>query len=158
MARVTLPPVVPGAEPSPLERRAAALEKTKAAFGLKRFSFRRDRDCGRMIMHHLGLLGRRLRLSKLGKYRDAAGAQAALQRLGFANLIEVCDDRLERIPFARALVGDVMAFEAEPGPFADLGCLVIYMGDGAVFGYHADAQRPVVMKLTAEPLACWSAL
>lgn len=141
-----------------LERRARALESTKIKFGLKRFSFARGRDCGQLVAFHLGKLGRSLSIGSAGSYKDAAGAKRAVERLGFPNLPAFMDDRLERVPYARILVGDIVQMPAEPGEFCDLGALAVYHGSGTVFGYHADAQRPVVMKLLEPPVACWSAL
>lgn len=156
--KVTLPPVRAGHQPTALERRAAALERTKAKFGMKRFSFRLGRDCGQMVAFHLNCLGRNLGLASAGSYKDASGALVSLQRLGFSNLPDLCDDRLERIPFARRLIGDILQMPAEDGPFAEIGALAIYLGDGAMLGYHSDAERPMILKLVDQPIAVWSAL
>lgn len=159
MSRVTLPPPPrKGRHRTELERRVAAANATKAHFDGKAFSFRKQQDCARLVMFHMRQLGRPLSVAAAGTWKNAEGARAALQRLGVASIPELLDAQLERIPFARILVGDVLQMEAEPGVLSDMGAMSVWLGHGTAYGYHEDALGPVPMLLVDQPLAVWRTL
>jgi len=154
-----LPPSPPkGRKRTEIERRVDATNATKSQFEGKAFSLRRQRDCGRMIAYHMRQLGRPLPISAAGSWTNAEEARKALARLGVANIPELLDKNLERIPFATIKVGDVIQLEAEPGVLADVGALAIWIGNGTAFAYHEDATGPVAILLVDPPLAAWGVL
>lgn len=92
-------------------------------------------DCVRIAAWHLRQFGYRPRLSKAGAYKSALGAKAALARSGYASLADALDDLgLSRIAPAEALIGDLLMGESGD-PFGALG---IYLGNGAMLGFHED--------------------
>lgn len=157
--RIPLPPPPPaGRKRTVLERRRDATYATMQEFGSKRFSFRLGRDCVKMTLFHLRKIGRPIKVATAGSYRDAAGAKRALERMGYASVSEAMDAHFERIPFSRVLIGDVVLADVGDGEFSEIGGLGIWMGDGTVFCYHEDAERPVSVVLMETPVATWGVL
>lgn len=156
--RAALPPPPPkGRKRSPLERRADALEATRAKFDGRRFSFRNGRDCARKFQFFMKALGRPIPAAGAGKYSDAAGAKRAIRRLGFESLPDFIDAHLERKPFASILLGDIVQLPAA-GALAELGAIGIWMGSGTAYMYHEHSRGPVPAMLVEPPLAVWNVL
>lgn len=159
MSRVTPPPAPrKGRHRTELERRVDAANATKRHFDGKAFSFRKQQDCARLVMFHMRQLGRPLKVAAAGSWKNAEGARAALQRLGVGSIPELLDAQLERIPFARIMVGDVLQLEAEPGVLADMGAMAIWLGHGTAYAWHEEALGPVPMLLVDQPLGVWKSL
>ncbi len=116
-------------------RRVAAAQKTLDRFMGQPFGWG-TADCSRMVAFHLRQMGFKPALARFGSYKTAIGARAALKRAGFETLGDVLDAMcLVRIPPAAAIVGDIVQGDSgEP-----LGALGIYLGNGAMLGFHEDA-------------------
>lgn len=158
MKRPEYPKPPKGRKLTPIERRVAACNATMKRYQGKLFSFRRDRDCARLVHFHAGKLGKRVNVGKAGKYATPAEALAALRKLGFEDLPALMDARFKRIGHASALPGDIIQMPAEPGELSEIGCLAVWLGDGAAFGFHGETGRAEPMKLITDPLAAWSLL
>lgn len=131
-------------------RRTNAAQATLDRFRDQPFQFGKN-DCVRMVAFHLRRLGYRPQLAKAGTYRTALSARRALVKYGYDTLADALDGlRLERIPPAAAIVGDIGMCAAD----TDLGAIVIYVGNGRIFGYSEDAEGAVVMQ-PIEVEAAW---
>lgn len=141
--------------PTNLERRVKAAQATVDSFKDKPFSFEHNRDCAKMalfMMHELGV--KPIAKAKIGSYKTATGAKAALRRIGVNNLSEFMDLHFERIGEAFALPGDIIELEGEESP---IGALGIALGNGLVLVYHEEAEGAVVGKVNSS-LAAWRIL
>lgn len=128
----------------PLVRRQKAVEATMERFRGKAFAFG-SVDCAKVTAFHLKQLGHKVRLSKAGQYKTLIGAQAALRRLGYETLPEAMDGHgFERIPPARALLGDIVSFPCEH----PIGALGIVIGNGNMLAFHELHDQPVVMTMS----------
>ena len=156
--RALPPPPEKGRKRTAIERRVDACNATMRKFQGKRFSFRLERDCARLVAFHLSKMGRPVQIAKAGKYADTAGALAALARLGASDLPSLMSQHFETIGHASALPGDVLQIPAEGDELTQIGCLVVFLGDGAVFGFHGETGRAEAMRLMVEPLGCWRVL
>jgi hypothetical protein len=151
------PPPKKGRKRTPLERRTHALERTRAKFDGRRFSFRNGRDCARMFQFFMKELGRPIPAAAAGTYSDGKGAKRAIRRLGYESLPDFIDAHLEQIPFASILPGDIVELPAA-GALADLGSIAIWMGSGTAYMYHEHARGPVPAMLIEPPLRVWKSL
>ena len=137
----------------PLVRRQQATAATMERFRGKHFTLG-SVDCVKMVAFHLRRFGRKLPLSKAGQYKSVLGAQAALKRLGYANVIEAMDGQgFERIAPASTLIGDIVAFEADH----PLGALGIVAGNGNMLAFHESHDEPVIMTMGRVEIA-WRVL
>ncbi len=137
----------------PLVRRQMATKATLAHVHGRKFALGRL-DCARMAAFHLKQLGWRVRLSKIGNYKTALGARAALRRLGCETVMEAVDSLgLPRIAPARALPGDLVSFACGH----ELGALGVVVGNGNMLAFHESHELPVIMAMTGVDLA-WDAL
>lgn len=135
-----------------LVRRQRAVEATMAYVRGRKFRLGKL-DCARMTAFHLKQLGWRVRLSKIGTYKTALGAKAALKRIGCATVVDAIDALgLERIAPARALPGDVVSFPCDH----ELGALGIAVGNGNMLAFHELHELPVVMAMSGVNIA-WKA-
>jgi len=101
-------------------------------------------DCAKMAAFHLKQLGVKVRLSKAGQYKTLIGAQSALKRLGFDDLIQAMDGHgFERIAPAAALTGDIVSFACDH----PLGALGIVVGNGNMLAFHESSDMPVIMTM-----------
>lgn len=132
-----------------LEKRVEAAQATLDKFKEKPFKFGRY-DCAQMVAFHLRRIGKPVKVSKAGTYHSLLGAQKALKRLGYDDLLQMADAHFERIPPASALVGDIVAMPGLEGP----GTLTVAMGNGRVLGYHEDAVGAVIVQ-PHEMIAAW---
>jgi hypothetical protein len=134
-----------------MTRRVAAAQATLDHFEGKPFAWG-SCDCSRIIAWHLRKLGHKPGVARFGNYRTALGARAALTRGGFASLADVIDAiGLPRIAPAAALVGDIVQGESGD-PFGAMG---IYLGNGAMLGFHEDAPGATKLRRIALSTA-WS--
>jgi len=137
---------------SVLRRNAA--QSTLDKFKEQDFSFADGRDCGKMVHHNLKELGVAMPIAKVGSYKTAVGARAALRRaFGVTTLPEVMDKYFPRIPPAAALPGDVVEVAGD-GP---LGTLTVALGNGLVIAYHEDVSGAIVGRLN-EAITAWRTL
>ncbi len=138
-----------------LELRRDAAQATLDKYKDDAFSFESGKDCGKMAAFCLKQLGVPVRgMAKLGNYKTALGARAALKRaFGVDNLPALLDTMFERIPPAAALPADIIELNGT-GP---LGTLSISCGNGLALAYHEDFDGAVVGNV-AEPLAAWRTL
>lgn len=138
-----------------LERRRDAAQATLDRYKNGAFSFEDGRDCAKMISFHLRQMGLKLfPMSKVQAYKTPLQARAALKAaFGVDNMLDLMDTKLERIPPAMAIVGDIIAVEGE-GP---LGALTIALGNDLVLAYHEDYSGIVVGRLQ-NALAAWRTL
>jgi hypothetical protein len=138
-------------------RRERALMATMTRFQGRSFKLGRF-DCVVLVRAHLVAMGRR-GLPRLPKYRDPAGAMAALKGQGVKTLRQLLDKHLTRIPPAAMLPGDIALVKAEKGEAAwQAGTVVIAVGRKWL-GWHPDG-RPlaVIEPLVDRPfLAAWRA-
>lgn len=136
----------------PLERRRIATQATVDRFKDEPFTWGRF-DCGKMIAFHLRKMGRPIAHAKAGSYSDALGAARAMKRLGFDNLGALMTSRLEIIPPASALLGDLIEFEGDHM----LGTLGVALGNNAALMYHEDAAGAVPCRIVSA-LTAWRVL
>lgn len=138
---------------SVLLKRQKATRATIDHFGNKSFAWG-SVDCGKMVAFHLKRLGHTVRLSKAGPYKTALGARGALKRMGYSNLIEAMDGTgLVRIPYASALIGDIVSFASDEA----IGALGVAVGNGNMLAFHESHEFPVVMTMGRIDFA-WKAL
>lgn len=134
-----------------LIKRERAVAATLEAFGGKLLDFK-SRDCVRMVKYSLHHRGLGVPLLKGLRYRTEEGAGRALEKLGLSGLDDGVDRAgLTRIPPALAWIGDIVALPA-PAPFA--ASLMIYVGNGRLFGVAPGERRFAVIE-PAEFLAAW---
>lgn len=88
-------------------------------------------DCARMVAFALKRQGLKISLLAGGRYSTPLGAAKALKALGHKTLLDAVDTRLDRIPPAACLAGDILALPAES--FG--GALMLAVGNGRAFGY-----------------------
>lgn len=122
------------------DRRAAITQKTVARWRGRPFRWGKA-DCGHLALAHVEAMGHRPDVT-LRHYRDALGAARALKDLGVDRLPALLDrlDCLQKLPApAFALPGDLVALPADDGEGGGLGAICIYLGNGAVLGWHPDA-------------------
>jgi hypothetical protein len=133
----------------PLVLRQKATAATMERFRGKSFAWG-SVDCAKMVAFHLKQLGHKVRLSKAGQYKTARGGSAALKRLGFDDLPAAMDGHgFERIPLARAMIGDVVAFPSDHA----IGALGIVTGNGNMLAFHEAHEQPVVMSMNVIDVA-----
>ncbi len=133
-------------------RRVAVTQATLDHWSGKEFAWGKA-DCAKMTRFHLKAMGRKVRFGARGGYATALGARRMLRRMGHADLAAALDAQLlPRIPLAMALEGDIVAGEGDD-TFHALG---IYLGNGAVLGFHTDTGKagPLRLDRSAE-LICW---
>ena len=142
---------------TPMERRVAATEATKAQFEGKPFAWGTS-DCVRLATFHVRQFGWKVRLARAGGYTTALGAKRALTRAGFADLAAAIDGHgLPRIALARVLVGDLVQGEGDPEDNLGFGAIGVALGNGAVLGWHPDAPGGCVLRPSGL-VAAWSVL
>jgi hypothetical protein len=112
-------------------------------------------DCAKLVVDHLKRFGHHVRLAKIGAYKTALGASAALRRMGAVDLTAALDAiltiwRLDAPAFA--VTGDVVMLPGDDGVFDALG---IYLGNGAVLAWHPDAEGLVVQNEFTMWKAAW---
>lgn len=127
-----------------LQRRVAATEATKARFAGRAFDWGKQATCIHLLRFHAAQMGHQLPI--VPRFRSALGAKRALKAQGVATLPELMDKHFPRIPAAQMLTGDVAAF---PGD-GELDALMIYGQLRAVLGWHEDAARCQIARLTDE--------
>ena len=132
-------------------RRVTAAQKTYDRFKEQPFDWGKA-DCSRILAYHLRQFGHKPALARFGAYKTAIGARAALKRAGFGSVGDVLDAMgLRRIPPAAALVGDIVQGESGD-PF---GAHAVYLGNGAMLGFHEDAPGATSLRRIAL-LDAWS--
>lgn len=120
-----------------LIRRQRAIDATMLRFGGKNFKLGKA-DCVQLARYHLVKMGHR-RLPKATGYSTPRGAMAVLGKLGAANLEELFDKLLTRIPPAAMLPGDIglVALSEPHEPAWQAGSVGICVGRKWL-GWHAD--------------------
>ncbi|AYJ87675.1 hypothetical protein D3Y57_19270 [Sphingomonas paeninsulae] len=136
-----------------LERRKIATEATMARFVGKEFRWG-SADCAKLAAFHLRQLGVKVGIAKAGKWTTALGAKAALKRMGVKSLSELADKHLAEIAPAAALPGDIMIMPGDN----DFEGLAIVLGNGAVLGWHEEAEGCAVLRITYEQTRAWRAI
>lgn len=126
----------------PMDRRVQLTAATKDHFVGRDFRWGVC-DCARIAAWHLRQFGHSPQIAKAGSYKTALGAAAALKRLGHSTLADALDAiGLPRIAPAEAWVGDIVMGES-----GDVfGALGIYLGNGAMLGFHEDAPGAAVLR------------
>lgn len=109
-----------------------------------------ERDCVRLVAHHLRRMGYKVKLPAKNSYGTLLSATKKLKALGHENLAAAVDALgLERIAPAAAIVGDIieLAGEDDGGEEAPISALTVAMGNGRVLGFH-DVGCVVMQPLT----------
>lgn len=135
---------------SEIERRRRAVQATADVFQDHPFEWGKY-DCAKMVLAHLRNLGIRIKVRKAGEYHSAAGARAALKRLGFDSLDAIADAHFERIPAASAILGDLVLVDAD----SPIGALGIHLGNRSVMVYHEDAPGGPIAGRLEEAKGAW---
>lgn len=100
-------------------------------------------DCVQIAAWHLRQFGQQPMLSKGGSYKTPMGAKRALARAGYASLAAALDAlMLPRIAPAEAWVGDIVQGDGGDA----FGALGVYLGNGAMLGFHEDAPGASVLR------------
>ena len=108
-------------------------------------------DCGKMVIAHLRLMGRRPVLGPCGSWKTMAGAHRFARRHGGSG--SACLDGWmpgSRIIPAQAIIGDIVEMPGEE-PFGAFGVCV---GNGRVLAYHEDAEGAAIIQ-PGQYLAAW---
>lgn len=142
-------------EATVLERRRDAAQATLERF--RDIPFKPGTvDCVKVSLFVLRQLGVAPKFGRPLNYKTLGQGRALLKSLGFADLPAVLDAHFPDIPPAAAIVGDIIEMEAlEEGGSKGLGALVVYMGNGAVFGFHEATVGATVMRIGEAPLRAW---
>lgn len=143
-----------GSAPSEMDIRVAAAQETLERFRDVPLDWVKG-DCGRICRFHVRALGLHIKgLAKAGSYRSPASARAALRRMGVEDMPGLLDLYFPRVAPAAARVGDFLAIRTDH----PLGCITVYLGNGAVLGYPDDTQGACTARLEEVPLAAWRLL
>jgi hypothetical protein len=137
-----------------LDRRAKAAQKTLDAFRLRPLRMGRS-DCVALWLFHLQQLGAVPKGLEIKPYKTAAEAKRELKRLGVKRVGEIADRYFERVPWAFAMVGDLVESSAGRGLTS---CGVVLGNGGRIVGYHqgiADGTADVLQANAAEVLGAW---
>ena len=146
---------LPPREPTNLERRQAAAQATLDHFRSKPFSFEDGNDCAKMAAFCAKQMGIKIPLAKVGRYKTALSARAALKKqFGVENVSQLADKFFERINPAQALMADFIEMRSDH----PLGSLTVYLGNELVIAYHPDAEGAVAGRLHEPPIAAWRTL
>lgn len=127
---------------SDLVARKAVVDATIARFDRQPLVWSRF-DCGRLAAFVLRARGFKVRLSAFGQFTTAAGAKAALGRMGFDDMPQAIDSYgPARITPSQALPADLIGFPPQPDPENplpgdDMTAIAVYVGNGRVLGFHA---------------------
>ena len=108
-------------------------------------------DCGKMVIAHLRLMGRRPVLGPGGSWKTMAGAHRFARRHGGSG--SACLDGWmpgSRIIPAHAIIGDIVEMPGEE-PFGAFGVCV---GNGRVLAYHEDAEGAAIIQ-PGQYVAAW---
>ncbi|MGW8202973.1 DUF6950 family protein [Sphingomonas bisphenolicum] len=133
-----------------LLKRRDATSKTVERFAGHPFAWGQY-DCGKMVIAHLRLMGRRPVLGPGGSWKTMAGAHRFARRHGGTGA--ACLDGWlphARIVPAQAIIGDIVEMPGEE-PFGAFGVCV---GNGRVLAYHEDAEGAAIIQ-PVEYLAAW---
>ncbi|WCT78871.1 DUF6950 family protein [Novosphingobium humi] len=118
-----------------------------------------EADCARLAASHLRRLGHSIKLPAARSYRTVKSAEAMLDKLGLATMVDALDAMgFDRIAPAAALVGDIVQMPSEPEGVAGsqrLATLTIAMGNGRVLGWHPEAPEGAVVMQPLEMVAAW---
>lgn len=118
-----------------------------------------EADCARLAASHLRRLGHRIKLPAARSYRTVKSAEAALDKLGLATMVDALDALgFERIAPACALVGDIIQMPSDPDRAvvsSRLASLTVAMGNGRVLGWHPDAPAGAVVMQPLQMVAAW---
>lgn len=109
-------------------------------------------DCAKLVIDHLYNMGKPIISNKdIKKYKSILSAKTAIKKAtGHNNLIDFMSANFETIAPAAAILGDVVAMEAEH----PIGCLSIFVGNATVFAYEADNEYPVYGRII-KPITAW---
>lgn len=119
-------------KPLTLKRRAEIVTEISAELEFKPLVWS-STDCGKMTLKALRAAGRRIRISKFGPYGDEAGARAALEGQGYADLPDILEELgLEPIAPASRLPADLIGFPVPDG----LTAMGLACDNGAVLALH----------------------
>lgn len=128
-----------------LTKRTKVAQMAVDKYKEKPFSFRDNRDCGKMAIFVTNKLGvGPFKISTFGKYTTAAGALKAIKKQGYDNLIDLMDQNFPVIAPAAALPCDIVAIPSEDDA---IGALGISLGNGMVLAYHEEHSGAVVGSL-----------
>ena len=108
-------------------------------------------DCGKMVIAHLRMMGRRPVLGPGGSWKSAVGLARFLRRHGGSGA--ACLDEWmphSRIIPAQAIIGDVVEM---PGDSVG-GTFGVCVGNGRVLAYHEDAEAAAIIQ-PGQYLAAW---
>lgn len=140
-----------------LVRRNRAIVAVQAKFAGKNFELGKA-DCIQLVRFHLVKMGH-AKLPSAKGYSSPAGVKKALKKLGAANLEQLFDKLLTRIPPAMMLPGDIALVPAEEdAPAWRAGTVVISVGR-KFLGWHPDHPLLAVVEPSVEQpfVAAWRA-
>lgn len=142
-----------------LERRQAATEKTRKAFAKKPFKLGKF-DCAKLTLSHLRAMGEPVK-ARVAPYSSPKGALRAVKSLGFDSIADLLDHHFVRVPWSRALVGDVLllpdTLDQDGEHAVAIGSLAVAMGGGRALMYHPDAEGAVTAKVL-DAVTAWRIL
>lgn len=121
-----------------LVRRQRAIEATMKRFGGRNFKLGKV-DCVCLARAHAVAMGHR-RLPKLPAYSGPAGAMAAIEKLGVADLEELLDRHFTRIAPAAMLPGDLAVMQGDE----HFDAVAICVGR-KIFGFFEGEDAPVII-------------
>ena len=110
-------------------RRLEATERTLTKYRDKSFDWKANATCLHLARFHLRNMGHKP--PPLPRVKSAIGARRALIANGWDDVDDMLDTLLPRIPYARAMLGDLGVAQGDEG----FGSIVI-CGGAKWFGWH----------------------
>ncbi|KQO13286.1 DUF6950 family protein [Sphingomonas sp. Leaf242] len=133
-----------------LINRRDVTQATLEHFAGKPFDWRTGGTCVHLVRKQIVGMGHKPPPMK--EFRSALSAKRALKAKGWANLAEMLDSLLTRIPTARAVQGDIVEMPSDDETF---GALAVKMDNGRIMGYLAGSDLLTIAQPAVTPIAAW---
>lgn len=130
-----------------LLRRKDATEATLKRYRHKAFDWGKGITCVHLARTQLRAMGHKP--PTLPRFRSALKAREAMKERGWANVEEMLDSMLPRIPPAMMLLGDLAVAPGDEG----MGSIMICAGRNKLLGWREDAPELVVLDVSLDELS-----
>ncbi len=135
-----------------LIRRQHATNATMNRYRHKAFDWRTGITCVHLARFHLKQMGRKV--PTVPRIRSEFAAVREMKARGWANVAEMLDSMLERIPPAAMTLGDLAVTKSADG----IGAILVAVGASKLIGWREDAEGMVILDVTLDELdGAWRA-